>query len=393
MATYSNSKISTFEQCRMKYKFQYIDKIKVEIRNTIEAFMGDIVHQTLHKLYEDLKFQKVNSVEELHEFFDNVWDESWDDNILIVKDYSANHYKSMGKTFIEDYYKHYKPFNHARTIGLETQDFLELNGSSKYHVRIDRLASDSEGNYYVCDYKTNSRMKTQEDLDEDRQLAMYSLWVKQKFKDAKSVKLVWYFLAFDKEMVSERSDEKLEQLQREVERKITEIERTKDFPTNVTKLCDYCKYKEICPAFTHKYTLERFSGSTQPEKEDEGSKLVDEYAGIKSELSKLKLKEEDIKERLINFAKSKNISAVFSDNAKVSVKESDDIVLPEKKHRAELISALENHNLLEEFSTLDSLKLKKAILSGEIPQDFIEEINDMIEFQKSYRLSLSKNND
>lgn len=390
MATYSNSKISTFEQCRQKYKFQYIDRIKVDVPTTIEAFMGDIVHQTLHKLYEDLKFQKKNSIEELHEFFDGIWDENWDENILIVKDYSANHYKSMGKTFIEDYYTRYEPFNHSKTIGLETQDLLDLNGKDKYHVRIDRLACDSSGNYYICDYKTNSRLKTQEDLDEDRQLAMYSLWVKQKFRDAKSVKLVWYFLAFDKEMVSERSEAQLKNLQKQVEEKIRQIKRTSDFPPNVTKLCDYCVYKGICPAFTHKYTLDKLKEEGSKE-DDDGASLVDEYANIKSNLSSLKAKEEEVKEKLINYARKNGLSAVFSENATVTVKENDDIRLPEKKEREEIIQALEKHSLLGSFSTLDTIKLKKAILTGELPQDVIEDIGEMIEYHKSYRLSISKN--
>ena len=58
MAIYSHSKISSFENCPYQYKLKYIDKEKPEIENTIEAFMGDIVHKTLEKLYKDKKFKK-----------------------------------------------------------------------------------------------------------------------------------------------------------------------------------------------------------------------------------------------------------------------------------------------------------------------------------------------
>lgn len=43
MPTFSNLQLSTYEQCPFKYKYQYIDKIKVEEVNTIEAFMGSRV--------------------------------------------------------------------------------------------------------------------------------------------------------------------------------------------------------------------------------------------------------------------------------------------------------------------------------------------------------------
>src|SRR3989339_219067 len=54
---------------------------------------------------------------------------------------------------------------------------------------------------------------------------MYSIWIKQKYPDAKRIKLVWYFLAYGKEMISERSDEQLEKLKLETEEIIKEIIR------------------------------------------------------------------------------------------------------------------------------------------------------------------------
>ncbi len=69
MTTYSHSRLSTFENCKYKYKLQYIDKIKVDVPTTVEAFMGDLVHQTLEKLYTDLKFQKLNTLKGLLKFY------------------------------------------------------------------------------------------------------------------------------------------------------------------------------------------------------------------------------------------------------------------------------------------------------------------------------------
>ncbi len=276
MSTYSHSKLGTFQQCRLKYKFQYIDKIKVDIPDTVETFMGKRVHETLEKLYKDLQYHKMNSKEELLVFFEKIWAENWDDSVLIVSsEYSADNYREMGKHFVSEYYNHYTPFNHLKTLGLETEDRLTLPSGDEYHIRIDRLACDKEGTYYVMDYKTNNKLKAQEELDEDRQLAMYSLWVKQNFKDCNSVKLVWYFLAFDKEMVSERSDAQLANLKNEVVGLIAEIESCVEFPTTVSSLCSWCVYKSLCPAFKHEAEL----SVKTPEEflDDDGVQLVDEY--------------------------------------------------------------------------------------------------------------------
>ena len=72
MTCYSHSRISTFEQCKYKYKLQYIDRVKVDIPTTIECFMGDMVHQALEKLYSMLKFQKTMSIEEVIIFYNTL---------------------------------------------------------------------------------------------------------------------------------------------------------------------------------------------------------------------------------------------------------------------------------------------------------------------------------
>ena len=280
MATYSHSRISTYENCPYQYKLRYLDKIKVDTPTTIEAFMGDMVHQTLEKLYKDKKFKKLVSKATLLKFYKDLWEKEYSDDILIVKadqGLTFENYKKMGIKFIEDYYDKHKPFDQLTILGLETTDRMTLPDGNQWHVRIDKLACDDKGNYFVCDYKTNSRMKDQEEADADRQLALYSIWVKDKFKDAKSVKLIWHMLAFNKDAVSERTDEQLEKLQQDVVDKIKEIKNAKEFPRNQTALCDYCVYKSICPSFKHELELEG-KKEIKEYKEDEGVKLVDEYS-------------------------------------------------------------------------------------------------------------------
>ena len=61
MPSFSHSKISSFEGCKLRYKFQYIDKVKVEAEDTIETYLGSMVHEALEKLYRDKRFEKLMS--------------------------------------------------------------------------------------------------------------------------------------------------------------------------------------------------------------------------------------------------------------------------------------------------------------------------------------------
>jgi len=389
MATYSHSRISTFENCPYQYKLKYIDKIKVDTPTTIECFMGDLVHQTFEKLYKDKKFKKLVSKAMLLKFYKDLWAKEYSEDILVAKadqGLTAENYKKMGLQYISDYYDKFKPFDQLTILGLETTDRMTLPDGNQWHVRIDKLACDDEGNYYVCDYKTNSRMKDQEEADADRQLALYSIWVKDKFKDAKSVKLIWHMLAFNKDAVSERTNEQLEKLQQDVCNKIKEIESATEFPRKQSGLCNYCIYKSICPSFKHELELEE--KSVEEFKKDDGVKLVDEYSEVKMQLGELKERKGEIEGKLIDYAKQFDIDAVYGSNRIAKVKEFDKCLMPEDKEK--LIGILKKKGLYDTYSMLCSVRLGSHILKGDVSD---KDICNCVEMVKGFRFSLAKRKD
>lgn len=150
-------------------------------------------------------------------------------------------------------------------------------------------------------------------------------------------------LAFNKDVVSERSDEQLEELQRDVCDKIKEIESAMEFPRNVTGLCDYCVYKEICPSFKHEAELEE--KSVEEFKEDDGLKLVDEFSEVKMRLDELKKKGEELKAKLVEYGKRFGVDAVYGSNRIAKLKEFEKIVLPSGEEKDKFVSLLKKKGL------------------------------------------------
>jgi putative RecB family exonuclease len=232
MTVYSHSRLSCFEQCRYKFKLKYIDKVETEILQSIEAFLGSCVHEVLEKLYEDLKHQKVDTLDELISYLHKIWKENWDDSIVIVKKgYNPKNYLKMAEKFISDYYNRYQPFDQGKSIALEERILINLDDKGKYQLQgyIDRLVEIEDGCYEIHDYKTNSRLPLPRYIQNDRQLALYMVGVKNNYPDVKNVKLIWHFLAFDKELDSTRSDEELENLKKDTIKLIYNIEREERF--------------------------------------------------------------------------------------------------------------------------------------------------------------------
>ncbi len=268
MAIYSHSKLSTFEQCHLRYKYRYIDKIKV-IETTIEAFLGKTVHSTLEWLYLQVKENKIPTIEEIINYYSNNWTENYKDSIKIVKqNFTTKNYFDKGVQFLIDYYFKHKPFE-DNTLEVEKKIVLDLDEKGEYKIQgyIDRLVHNLEKDELeVHDYKTANNLPTQKKIDNDRQLALYSIAIKELFGKDKNVLLIWHYLAHNQKIISQRTNEQLQKLKEEIIELINEIESTKEFPSNKSILCNWCEYKSICPEFVKQKTLCKFQDKKQEDK-------------------------------------------------------------------------------------------------------------------------------
>jgi putative RecB family exonuclease len=252
MRVYSHSKLGTFEQCPLKYKFRYIDKIIPEIEKSIEAHLGDVVHSTLEWLYRQVYYGKIPPLDEVIIYYIKNWEEKYKPEIIIVKsDLTPKDYLNQGIQFLIDYYNINKPFD-DNTLEVEKEIMINLDEQGKYKIWgfIDRLVHDIEkGIYEIHDYKTNNTAPEKDHPEKDRQLALYSIAIKEIYGRDKEVYLIWHYLAHNKKLVSKRTNEQLEQLKRDILELIKEIESTNIFPHNKSALCNWCRYKNFCPAW------------------------------------------------------------------------------------------------------------------------------------------------
>jgi len=253
MPTYSHSRLSTFEQCRLKYKYRYIDKIKPEIEKTIESLLGSIVHEVLEYLYEEIKKEKIPSMDDILIIYINKWKEGYNEKIVIVKNnLSEKDYFNKGINFLVTYYTRHRPFD-DNTLETEKRIDVNLDEEKNYKIigYVDRISYNIKNKEYeIHDYKTANSLPSKEKIENDRQLALYSIAIKEIFGKEKNVCLVWHYLAHDKKICSRRTNEQLEQLKKEIISLINKIESTKEFPSNKSILCNWCEYKSTCPEWS-----------------------------------------------------------------------------------------------------------------------------------------------
>lgn len=252
MPVYSHSRLSTFEKCRLQYRYRYIDRIKRDTQS-IEAFMGNRVHDALEKLYRDLLGSKRPSLDEILAHYHARWKSEYSDRITIVKtDRTLDDYRKTGEKCLVEYYRGHDPFDDGQTLGLEERVELALDQAGRYQLQgyIDRLVRREQGVYEIHDYKTSGgRLPSDADLRADRQLTLYQMAIEKRFPDAQEIRLVWHYLVFDQTKTSARTPQEIEQHRRQTIGLIDTIEATKAYPPHESALCRWCEYRDICPLF------------------------------------------------------------------------------------------------------------------------------------------------
>ena len=255
MVVYSHSKLSTFEKCPLKYKYRYIDKKTPDIKQTIEAHLGKVVHNTLEWIYSQVKQDKIPTIEIIITYYTENWQEKYSEDILIVKSgLTDKDYFNKGVQFLVDYYNEHHPFKDG-TIECEKKIWITLDEQKKYKILgfIDRLVYNFKTNEYeVHDYKTANNLPTQEGIDNDKQLALYSIAIKELFGHDKEVRLIWHYLAHNKKIESTRTNEQLRQLRQDILDLINKVEATETFPHNKSPLCGWCEFRPSCEGWQEK---------------------------------------------------------------------------------------------------------------------------------------------
>jgi len=390
MPIYSDSRLSMYEECPFKYKLRYHDNIKRDIEG-VEGFLGSRVHETLKKCYDDLRLTRANSLSDLLAYYNKIWQENWNDSIIIVKqDLTAEHYRNLGERLLETYYNRYAPFDQDITIGTELGLSFPLD-DGKYRMRgsIDRLSRTKDGIYEIHDYKTGAYLPSQEEADNDRQLGLYHIGVQKKWPDIENIRLIWHYIAFDEELVSYRTPEAISKLIQNTKGLIDEIEAAQDFPPRESALCDWCEYGDLCPMRRHLYAVEALPVNEYLN--EPGVALVNKYVALKDEAKKIDEETEKVREAILEYARKEGVEVIKGSDRKVRVKFEDKLRFPGKNEaeRQELDNTIIEAGKWAEVSQLDTTKLTDVIESGLWSKDLIAKVMKYgrIETTDSVRIS------
>ncbi len=245
----SPSSMGTFTSCPLAFRFSYLERLPEP--PSAPASKGTLVHlalqhlmwrpageRTLEAALDDLDRARAELM--AHAEFaeltltDDEWDAFHNDAEVLVRRYFD----------LED------P-RLVRPIGVELFVRAELGDGTHVRGIIDRLELDEQGDLVVTDYKTGNAPN---EGWEQRSLAgvhVYS-WLCEKVFGRRPARVQLLYLSRPERIVAHSND----QMTRGVEVKSTAVMRAirtacerNDFRPRPSTLCDFCSFREFCPAF------------------------------------------------------------------------------------------------------------------------------------------------
>lgn len=381
MPLFSHSQLATFEQCPLKYRFRYIDRIRKPQEQGAEAFTGSLVHQALEKLYYDLEYEKLHSLDELLAWYNDAWQKLWRPEIKMVREgLTEENYRDYGARCLRSYYERYQPFRQSQTLGTEMRLSFALDASGQYPFQgyIDRLARRADGTYEIHDYKTGGRLPSQAEADHDRQLALYQAGLESRWPGAERVDLIWHYVGCGQTLVSHRSPDELLAAREAAMGVIDRINATTDFVPVKSKLCDWCEYKPDCPVWKHVV-----AASAMPAAEfdqDDGVKLADAFARAKQESERCERQLAGLRDNILAFSHQHESRVLQGHGVRVSVLEREQLTLPSQDDPAlgKAESFVRSIGKWDELSTLSVARVTAVLRSPSWPASLRERLRGFL---------------
>jgi len=250
LAQYSHSRLSSFENCPRQFAYKYVEKLPVETEG-VEAFLGKRVHEILERLNHHVaRYGRPPSLRQVLERFRSDWKGAWHERIQIVRaDTTPATWEERGARCLENYYRAHYPFSDGASAGIEERLHFSLDPAGRYKLVgiVDRIVSRGDGRYEIHDYKTGNRLPTQDQVDRERQLALYQIGLEQTYADVAGVELVWHYLIHGRTLRSRRTSEQLDELRAATIARIDAIEAERSYTPRPGPLCRWCDFKTICP--------------------------------------------------------------------------------------------------------------------------------------------------
>ena len=246
--TLSPSKVSSFTDCALAFRFAAIDRLPEP--PTVAATRGTLVHAALERLHRLEPAER--TLDAALACLDDATTALTDDPEYValgLDDEAAAAFRADAAELVRNDFMIEDPTS-VRSIGLELKVEAEVDGIRLRGI-IDRLELDADGELVVTDYKTGSAPTTQHERKRLSGVHIYSLLCEQLLgRRPRTVQLL--YLRQPLAITTTPTDRSTRGTRRTLGAVWQAVERAcerEDFRPQPSRLCDWCAFQSYCPSF------------------------------------------------------------------------------------------------------------------------------------------------
>jgi len=249
LETLSPSRAGDFKTCPQLFKFRAIDRLPEP--TSIYQARGTTAHLALQRLFDDQIEER--TPDRLFDLFRDAWtevrgEEEFEglfDDVEEERAWGVESLKLLSNYFSIENPTTFDPEDRELDM-LEDLDGIVIRGI------LDRIDRDTDGQLVITDYKTGRAPPERYALSAFFALKIYALLIRNRTGETpKELRLLYlngptlYTLPIDDQQL-EAMDGQLRALWSAIDRALV----SDRFPARKGRLCDWCSFRDICPAWT-----------------------------------------------------------------------------------------------------------------------------------------------
>ncbi|MEP1124124.1 MAG: PD-(D/E)XK nuclease family protein [Ilumatobacter sp.] len=244
----SPSRVSAFTSCPMQFRFSSVQRLPEP--PGVATTRGSVVHRALELLFELAPPERTPAA--LTGMLDRALEEYATDADYVglrLDEAGATSFRSDCDRLIEKYFDMEDPTK-VRDIGLEVRMAADV-GSLELRGIIDRLELDDNGDLVVTDYKTGRAPSGRYEQKSLAGVHFYS-FLCEAVLGKRPAKIRLMYLSNGETIETIPSQQSVRFINTRTTAVWKAVERactTGDFRPNQSRLCDWCSFKQWCPAF------------------------------------------------------------------------------------------------------------------------------------------------